>query len=165
MCPRRKNADFCIDCGAPYAEGLGFARDRCKRCYSRTRHAGALNTPAERRMMAERRAVNFWRKVRRGAPDECWPWEGNRRNGYGVFVFGRKAHAAHRFAFEVVHGDVPGGLGVLHSCDNPPCCNPAHLWAGTQIENIADRDAKGRSSRVPDGPRRGQYAITVGATP
>jgi hypothetical protein len=52
---------------------------------------------------------------------------------------------AHRLAYTFTFGEIPDGLGVLHTCDNPPCCNPNHLWLGTQLENIADRHSKGRS--------------------
>ena len=53
---------------------------------------------------------------------------------------------AHRVAYELVHGDLPDGLNVLHTCDNPPCCNPSHLFRGTQLENIRDRTKKNRQA-------------------
>lgn len=54
---------------------------------------------------------------------------------------------AHRLAWEFARGPIPEGQWVLHRCDNPPCCNPSHLFLGTQTENDADRTTKGRSSR------------------
>lgn len=53
---------------------------------------------------------------------------------------------AHRLAFQLVKGPIPEGLSILHSCDNPPCCNPAHLTAGTTKENVQDAISKGRWS-------------------
>lgn len=54
---------------------------------------------------------------------------------------------AHRQTWVFTHGQIPHGLHVLHRCDNPPCCNPAHLFLGTNLDNIADRVRKGRSRR------------------
>lgn len=90
----------------------------------------------------------FWAKVDRRGPDECWPWTGYcKETGYGrLGMKGAQGRRAHRVAYELATGIVPGSACVLHRCDNPPCCNPAHLRLGTQLENIADREAKGRSA-------------------
>ena len=86
------------------------------------------------------REQRFWEKVEFGAPDECWLWTAARdRRGYGMF----EHHYASRVAYTLTVGD-PGDLDVLHACDNPPCCNPLHLWAGTAQDNIQDAIAKGR---------------------
>jgi len=72
-------------------------------------------------------------------------WSGSRgRDGYGSIHVGPQTILTHRLAWELAHGPIPDGLCVLHHCDNPPCCNPAHLWLGTPADNAADRDAKGR---------------------
>ncbi len=89
----------------------------------------------------------FWPKVREGAPDECWEWQGSRlKTGYGQFAVSRsRAALAHRMSWELANGPIPDGMHVLHHCDNPPCVNPAHLFLGSNEDNIADRVAKGRS--------------------
>lgn len=102
----------------------------------------------------------FWSKVdQSGGPGECWPWTAARkRGGYGMFRVGNGMRKASRVALELTCGSVPPGLFVCHSCDNPPCCNPAHLWAGTAKDNHTDMIAKGRGNRgvVPGGRRRGE---------
>jgi len=86
----------------------------------------------------------FWSHVDVRGPDECWPWKACRHGqGYGIFKMTTGVwKKAHRVAYFLTHGTWPDA--VLHSCDNPPCCNPRHLSAGTQLLNVADRHAKGR---------------------
>lgn len=87
----------------------------------------------------------FWSNVAKGAADECWKWTRARHpKGYGQVWLAGKMRRAHRVAWELSNGPIPEGLHVLHRCDNPPCCNPAHLFLGTNADNVQDRDAKGR---------------------
>lgn len=102
-------------------------------------------------------AERFWSKVQKGTPDECWPWlESVNDDGYGrikITAPGNTPRAqfeasVHRVAWELTHGrPVAEGMVVRHSCDNPPCCNPAHLIEGTQADNVDDRERRGRSYR------------------
>lgn len=75
----------------------------------------------------------------------CWLWSGSTMwSGYGRVCIGRKNAYVHRVVWVEVHGPIPDGLQVLHRCDNPPCCNPDHLFLGTSADNVADKLAKGR---------------------
>jgi hypothetical protein len=101
----------------------------------------------------------FWSKVRRGGPNECWEWAGYKKawhmshgvnQGYGSMNFNGMAKLAHRVSWEISNNrPVPDGLKVLHRCDNPGCCNPAHLFLGTMQDNAIDRTQKGRNNRPP----------------
>lgn len=91
----------------------------------------------------------LWSKVCILGADDCWEWRGSLdKAGYGrIMVGGRKGrpHSAHRVAWALHHGrEVPAGLHVMHECDNPPCCNPAHLRLGTRLDNMRDCAQKGR---------------------
>lgn len=80
----------------------------------------------------------------------CWEWTGNRNDeGYGrLWLDGRRVYA-HRRSWELFMGPIPPGLCVLHRCDNPPCCNPEHLFIGTKGDNMRDAMSKGRAPRPP----------------
>jgi hypothetical protein len=89
----------------------------------------------------------------------CILWTGPTRKGYGVIALGsrqngRNPHVllAHRVAYEFAHGPIPDGLGVLHSCDTPPCVNIQHLFLGTQTDNNADAVSKGRNTKGTKSP-------------
>ena len=89
----------------------------------------------------------FWSKVDMRGQNECWPFMGTRdEHGYGRFgVGGTGAQSlAHRYAYIILVGIPDKGLCVLHRCDNPPCCNPSHLFPGTRKDNIFDMIEKGR---------------------
>jgi hypothetical protein len=95
-------------------------------------------------------AARFWSKVDRSdGPMACWPWTASRfAFGYGRFSDRRRrgnVERSHRIAWELERGPIPTGLQVLHSCDNAPCCNPAHLWLGTNLDNMSDKALKGRT--------------------
>jgi hypothetical protein len=104
---------------------------------------------ANRKPTPEQASELFWAKVDRRGPDECWPWTGYRHEkGYGITTaFGRSPRLrAHRAVWLMTVGPIPDGLRVLHRCDNPPCCNVAHLFLGTDADNTADMLAKNRHS-------------------
>lgn len=101
----------------------------------------------------------FWDRVDSSAgPAECWPWTGARHErGYGLVRKAGVLCRAHRWAIQA-----PTDLHVMHVCDNPPCCNPAHLRLGTHAENMADMARKGRSGSrsTPTGEANHLTAIT-----
>lgn len=90
----------------------------------------------------------FWELIDQSdGPDACWPWLGERvANGYGCTYIKSRRVLAHRMALMLSMGEPPDGKPqALHSCDNRPCCNPAHLRWGTPADNIADCVERGRA--------------------
>lgn len=129
---------------------------------SRVRSAGACaNTPGVddpwrwtdvSKLTVEER---FWSHVDKNGPipahrpdlGPCWPWTGGRdKKGYGHFGFEGENKRAHVVALILTTGGRPEGAHGLHHCDNPPCCNPAHLFWGSNDDNVADSIAKGRAN-------------------
>lgn len=91
------------------------------------------------------RADAFWRLVEVGEADACWPYTGpTTAMGYGRFTYLGLRELAHRVAYRYGIGPIPDGEDVLHRCDCPPCCNPHHLFTGTQSDNSTDMWSKGR---------------------
>ena len=88
----------------------------------------------------------FWSRVDcANGKESCWEWTGGRMpSGYGQISFMGRPQGAHRLAYQFAIGDIPAGFSILHRCDNPPCCNPAHLFTGTARDNAQDALAKGR---------------------
>lgn len=97
--------------------------------------------------MSQPLADRFWSHVDVRGPDDCWPWTAHTNDGgYGRVRVGPVLWLAHRLAWFLRNGPIPEGQCALHSCDNPPCCNPAHVFLGTRLDNNEDRDKKGRGN-------------------
>lgn len=93
-----------------------------------------------RAVLDSREVIHFWSRVDRGAPEICWPWLGGKLpKGYGMSHVKSNPVLAHRLAYVLAVGEIPLGLIVRHKCDNPPCCNPAHLELGTYQDNERDK--------------------------
>ena len=93
----------------------------------------------------------LWSRVDIQGSDDCWEWRHSKaREGYGRIKHGRtQEFRAHRVSWELVNGPIPDGLVVCHKCDNPPCCNPNHLFLGTRRDNHRDMLVKGRAKFPP----------------
>ena len=88
----------------------------------------------------------------------CWFWIGGKdSDGYGLMDVDGKVKGAHRVSYEYFRGDIPEGMCVLHACDVPSCVNPAHLFVGTQQDNMDDKVAKGRGNT---GEKHGLSKLT-----
>lgn len=131
-----KGQHVCERCGTAFTDYRHPERRFCsQRC-------NAFARPRPIRPIADR----FWEKVDRTGVG-CWLWlAALNLTGYGVFNLGTgKGNAlAHRYAYELTHGPIPDGLFVCHHCDTPTCCNPAHLFLGTNSDNMQDASRKGR---------------------
>ena len=137
----RRNRRVCPACAAD--------REVCHQCklrpVSRKGHpfcSKACSNASRARLLAER-FLDYYRPL---AANACWPWTGTTdRDGYGVIGDERRRQIrAHRIAYERAYGPVPPDQYVLHRCDNPPCCNPAHLKLGTLTDNSNDKVSRHR---------------------
>ena len=102
-------------------------------------------------LMSKKELKRFWSKVNITEPDECWEWTACKSsNGYGKFRIQDKVYLAHRVSWYLTYGRIPKGLFVCHHCDNRSCINPAHLFLGTNKDNLQDSASKGRMIRGPE---------------
>lgn len=156
----------CRVCGGEFPPEM-FPPDsrRCRKCGSRAVQEWKLRARAKARPMTEHDMLRFWAKVDKSG--ECWTWKGARnRQGYGRFWTGSRQRPAHAALWEYLHGPVLSKMEVCHKCDNPPCCNPDHLFLGTKSDNMQDCTAKGRHGMqvkpesVPRGEQQWHACLT-----
>ena len=140
------------------AVGWGY----CQKHYRRYMKYGS---PEPKKYDQEPMEVRFWKFVNKLSKDECWNWIGNKMpKGYGRFSLGAKSQGsdgAHRVSWRIANKrDIPAGMHIMHSCDNPSCVNPKHLSIGTAKENTQDMIRKGRKRTVaPVGDLNGKAIL------
>jgi hypothetical protein len=130
------------DCGAERyinaARLRSGASTGCRACVRRVAWSGAKNNPAR-----------FSDLLSPEPNTGCWLFTlaGGNQFGHGLISIDNEPRGAHRYAWEIANGAIPDGLEVLHRCDVPACCNPTHLFLGTQADNMRDASRKGRLRR------------------
>jgi hypothetical protein len=130
-------------CSIENCERPFYGREMCKFHYQRW-YINGTTGPTSARGMTIPEAVDF--HVTPGDPSQCWVTDVARdKNGYSRLVIQGRTYKLHRLAYEHLVGPIPDGLLILHTCDNPPCCNPAHLYPGTPAQNMLDKKNRGRA--------------------
>lgn len=117
-------------------------------------HQRVYRKPVDRTSDQARLMAN----VPKAGVDECWEWTGGRSDkGYGKYFIDGRTVGAHRWAYIFAKGPIPAGQVIRHTCDNPPCCNPDHLLAGTHAQNMQDAIDRSRTTR---GQRNGMARLS-----
>lgn len=99
--------------------------------------------------LTEKQKYNFLNKFKQGFPEECWEWLASKsQNGYGNVRLNGRTEFAHRISYLIFNGPIPERMCVCHTCDNRLCCNPKHLWLGTNLDNHRDAKKKGRTAKL-----------------
>lgn len=98
------------------------------------------------RCAGDTQEARFWSKVQKRTSDQCWPWLGSTHpTGRGHFGWHRKVESSPRVMWHIMTGVWPGSKHVLHTCDNPNCVNPGHLYLGSHMDNMQDKKSRGRN--------------------
>lgn len=130
------------------------------------RSCGCAVSGLRRDRWSNYRGPAFWSRVAKRGDDECWVWTGLKHQGpknptpYGVLGWNGRTSRAHRVAYEIANGPVPGGSMVLHRCDNTLCCNPRHLYLGGHAQNMQDMVDRKRRVGIGAGEKNGRAKLT-----
>lgn len=119
-------------------------------CGHTKRRHGCETCIALRRPRSRPTEERYFEKVDRRGPGECWTWTGSKDQfGRGYFLYEGKVRRAPRVAWALHYGvPFPDDRDACHTCDNPTCVNPFHIWPGTESENLRDAENKGRVRHV-----------------
>lgn len=143
-------------CSIPDCGRLVVGRGWCPTHYNRWKRHGDPNYVRPERPAPPRRLTQlekFWSRINQNGPipphlptlGPCWVWtRGTASAGYGRMRWRGGYEYAHRIMWILANDAIPDGLWILHKCDNPLCCRPEHLFLGTPLDNVIDRNAKGR---------------------
>jgi hypothetical protein len=154
-------------CSVPGCQRRHVSKGYCSAHYQRHRKGLPLEAPIVKRVYGTA-AKRLRARVRIDKLTGCHLWTGFRNSdGYGQMRVGGVNRTTHRIAWEAAHGPIPEGMVVMHTCDNPPCCNPAHLKLGTPGDNVRDRieRGRGRGARARDLEQNPQWASSSDRQP
>src|SRR5262245_27287402 len=132
-----------VQCRVQGCKAKHKAKGYCERHYMRLYRNGTLTCRDKNYGSIEQR---IWARVEK-TEHGCWKWRGKTTDGYPIIG---AAHGSLRVAREIYRmhfGEIPAGMFVCHRCDNPSCCNPTHLFLGTNQDNVTDMVRKGRNDR------------------
>jgi len=134
---------ICTFCKTPFERSYRISARRAARPQFCSKACFGLNHAAK---SAAALAGNFWSRLKPADERGCREWVGRTYMRYGLIDLEGRPQMAHRVAYRLSTGRNPGKLSVCHTCDNPPCCEPTHLWLGTHKENMLDMSSKGRTN-------------------
>lgn len=149
-----------MKCSVDNCSNKYYAKGYCEKHYVRVKKHG--NTEGIRPQNPPE--IRFFKFVDKNTNKDCWIWIGNRRGNYGAFSIGSRSLGnvlAHRFSWSMHNNkEIPKGMVVMHSCDNPLCVNPSHLSIGTYMENTHDMLKKGRHTYIAHvGEKNGKSVL------
>lgn len=148
-------------CSIPGCFTVHFGKGYCQKHWKRLVKNGDPEKYGKFERVSGNMTKRIMARVKVNEQTDCWEWQGYKcKKGYGrITISSGKYVLVHRYMYEHCVGKIPDGLFVCHSCDNPKCCNPEHLWVGTDSDNQQDSIEKGRKN-APCGEKHWKSKIT-----